>query len=190
MFDTFYEEKPVNNQPRPGQIQEQKLTLHPSRLKMLLALVGSLACVVIGIWMVMSGDLWQMGLGIISISFFGLGVPIFLIGLVRPFPVLKINAEGIRQQSFFGSIFVAWEEVDTILATRGRTASLTVYLSETGKETFSVRHPRRWRISRLFGDLPPITLSPLLLPFPPQQVSEMLQMNYQQQIEEYHITLR
>ncbi len=172
--------------------QEHTLILYPARLKMLLGLAGSLACIVAGAWMVLLSDVLFISIGVICIGFFGLCGLICLVGLIRPFRVLVVNEERIQQQSLLWNVFVAWGEIDAIISSEGRAASLNVYLSESGKETFSARYPRLGRVSRLFGGLPlpAISLSGLMLPFPVQQVSEILQTRYQRQIEQYHITVR
>jgi hypothetical protein len=180
----------MNSQNTLSESQEPNLILYPTRLKTFLGLAGSLMFVAAGIWVVSFGDVWHIDIGIVCLGFFGLCSLLYLVGLVRPFPVLVVNEEGIQQRGPLWNVFVAWEEIAAIISLKGRYASLSVYLSESGRETFSARYPRLWRISRLFGEVPALSLSQLLLPVPAQQVSEALQKRYQQQIEEYNITIR
>lgn len=170
--------------------QEPNLILYPTRLKTLLGLAASLAAVAAGILMVSSGDVWHTGIGIVCSGFFGLGSLMYLVSLVHPFPVLVVNEEGIQQCGLLWNVFVAWEDIAAIISLKGRYASLSVYLSESGKETFSARYPRRWRFSRLFGEMPAISLPQLLLPISAQQVLEALQKAHRQQIEDNNITIR
>lgn len=170
--------------------ESQNLILHPTRLKMLLGLVGSLAFVAVGLWMASSGNILLISIGIISISFFGLCSLIFLVSFIHPFSVLVVSEEGFQQRSPLYNVFVAWEEIAAITVFKGRYTSLNIYLSESGKETFSARYPRSWRISRLFGGMPALSFSQLFLPVPAQTVSEVLQESYQRQIEKYDILIR
>ena len=173
--------------------ESQDLILYSARLKMLLGLAGSLAFVAACLWMVVSSDnILNISVGIVGISFFGLGILVFFINLISPFPVLVVNEEGIRQRSFFRSVFVAWEEIAAIISSEGRSATLNIYFSKSGKKTFSARYSRSWpwRIFLLFGEMPGLSLSQFFLPVPAQRVSEILQERYQRQIEAYDILVR
>ncbi len=172
--------------------ESQDLTLYPARLKIFLGLAGSLAIVAACLWVVVpSGNILNTFMGSIGIIFFGLGALVFLFNFVNPLPVLVANEEGIRQRGLFWSVFVAWEEIAAIIASKGRNATLNIYISESGERTFSARYPRSWRISRLFGEgMPALSVPWLLLPIPAQRVSEILQERYQRQIEEYDILIR
>ncbi len=186
------QEKSMNSRNTLIESQEHTLILYPARLKMLLGLAGTLACVAVGAWMVSLAEVWFISIGIMCISFFGLCGLICLVGLIRPFRILVVNEEGIQQQSLLRNVFVAWKEIDAIISFEGSIASLNVYLSDSGRETFAARYPRLGRVSRLFGGLPlpAISLSELMLPFPVQQVSGILQTRYQRQIEQYQINVR
>lgn len=170
--------------------ESQNLILYPTRLKMLLGLAGSLAFVAVGLWMNSSGNIVLISIGIIAICFLGLCSLIFLINLIHPFPVLVVNEDGFQQRSPLYNVFVAWEEIAAITVLKGRYASLNIYLSESGKVTFSARYPRSWRISRSFGEMPALSLSQLFLPAPAQYMLETLQERYQRQIEKYDILIR
>src|SRR5258708_25005310 len=125
------QEKHMNYQNSIREALEQKLILSTSRLKMLLGLAGSLAFVAIGIWILPFDDPWHFGMRILCIGFFGLGVLVTLVGLVRPFPVLIVNDEVIQQPGLFGNVFAPWEEIDVIRSIKGSTLSLCIYLSES-----------------------------------------------------------
>ena len=181
----------MNNQNALSESQEQSLIIYPGRLKMLLGLAGSLAFVAIGLGLGMglSGDLWHKSIGIVCISFFGFGVLMFLIGFIHPFPILVVNEQGIQQRSLFLNRFVAWEETDAIISTQGRYASLNIFLSEAGEETFSTRYPRLRHFSHLVGQMPALSVYEFLLPVSARNLSTVLQERYREQIEEYNIII-
>lgn len=140
----------MNNQNAVIERQEHTLILYPTRLKMLFGLAGTLVSIVASAWMVSLDEVWFISAGIIGIGLCGLGGLICLVGLIRPFRILVVNEEGIQQPSLLGNVFVAWGEIDAIILSEGRPASLNVYLSESSRETFSARYPRPHRIIRLF----------------------------------------
>lgn len=181
----------MKNQNTLSEGPEQNLVFYPTRLRMLLGFAGSFAFVACGLWMALSsGDVWHISIGAVCIAFFSLcGLIPFLL-LVRPGPILIVNEEGMQQRNPLLNVFVAWEEIAAIIPLKGRNGYLNVYLSESGKQTFSARYPRLWRISRAFGELPALSFSQLLLPLPAQQVSKAIQERYQRQIDQYGIVIR
>ncbi len=113
--------------------------------------------------------------------------------------ILVVNEEGIQQGGLLWNLFVAWEEINAIRALEGSVASLAVYVSDAGRETFTARYPRLAPtsasslkslvpLSQEF--LPVFTISETVLPVSAHRVIEMLQTRYQRQIERYDIDVR
>jgi hypothetical protein len=82
-------------------------TLYPSKLKSTLLLLGSLAFVVAGIWLVSIGD----ANGLLGIGFFGLCLLVAIIQFHPKASYLHLSAEGFTFCSFFRSSFVSWQYV-------------------------------------------------------------------------------
>lgn len=166
---------------------------------MLLVLIASLAFVAAGVWMVSLGNVRGLIIGIVSAAFFGLCGLVCLVMLIHPFRILVVNEEGIQQGGLLRNLFVAWEEINAIRAIEGRFASLAVYVSDAGRETFTARYPRlvprATYLLRSLIPLPPqflpvLMISETVLPVSAHRVIEMLQTRYQRQIERYTIDVR
>lgn len=182
----------MNHQDSVSQADERAFTLYPTRPRVLLIFIGSLALVAASIYMILnSSDPWRASLGIFVTVVCALGALLFLLMLVKPVPLLQVSDEGFRQWSFWGKIYlVSWEEIAFIfLSTARLSSSLNVYLSEAGLKTFSARYPWRGRLCRLTGNLV-VTVSFLMSPIPVQEILDTIQERYQQQIEQYHIYVR
>jgi hypothetical protein len=82
-------------------------TLYPSKLESTLLLLGSLAFVIAGIWMVSIGD----ANGLLGIGFFGLCLLVAIIQFHPKASYLHLSAEGFTVCSLFRSSFVSWQYV-------------------------------------------------------------------------------
>jgi hypothetical protein len=76
-------------------------TLYPSKLKSTLLLLGSLAFVVAGIWLISIGD----ANGLMCVGFFGLCLLVAIIQFHPKASYLHLSAEGFTVCSLFRSIF-------------------------------------------------------------------------------------
>ena len=72
----------------------ESITLYPSRMKWSLMLLGSIAFVVAGWFIIKMGGAGNAIIGWIGIAFFGLGIPISLLMLVPGLNALTLTPEG------------------------------------------------------------------------------------------------
>lgn len=195
IINALFRRTPYRRNHSLSESQQPPLILYSARLKMLLVLIASLAFVAAGVWMVSLGNVRGLIIGIISAAFFGLCGLVCLVMLIRPLRILVVNEEGIQQGGLW-NLFVAWEEINAIRAIEGRFASLAVYVSDAGRETFTARYPRLVpRSASLLKSLVPLpqeflpvlSISEMALPVSAHQVIAMLQTRYQRQIERYNI---
>lgn len=112
------------------------LTLHPSRLKWTLMLLGSLAAVVIAVFMLRHAKttaIWD----VCTIVLFGLGVLIAFVNLMPGASYLQLGREGFEMSSLYRKHRVAWSDVAGFgvmsLPTAGRKMVGWNYLPGRGK---------------------------------------------------------
>jgi hypothetical protein len=100
----------------------ERIEIYTSKKKSLLLLLGSLAFVALGIWLVMEADnltgwrarnpLLTRGIGIASILFFGLGIFVSIKRLVKSEIALIIDPIGLNvNPKKSTSEFIKWEEI-------------------------------------------------------------------------------
>ena len=83
------------------------ILLRPKPTKWFVIALGSLAFVLIGIWMVRSGDTF----GWLAIGFFGLCLAVSLICLFPKASYLRLPPEGFTMCSLFRAHTIRWEDV-------------------------------------------------------------------------------
>jgi hypothetical protein len=83
------------------------ILLRPKPTKWLLVALGSLAFVLIGIWMIRSRDMF----GWLAIVFFGLCLAVSLICLLPKASYLRLTPEGFTMCSLFRAHTIRWEDV-------------------------------------------------------------------------------
>jgi hypothetical protein len=83
------------------------ILLRPKPTKWLLVAGGSLAFVLIGIWMVRSGEMF----GWLGIVFFGLCLSVSLIGMLPTASYLRLTPEGFTICSLFRAQTIRWDDV-------------------------------------------------------------------------------
>ena len=83
------------------------MLLRPKPTKSLLVALGSLAFVLIGIWMVRSRDTF----GWLAIVFFGLCLAVSLICLLPKASYLRLTPDGFIVGSLFRARTIRWEDV-------------------------------------------------------------------------------
>lgn len=83
------------------------ILLRPKPTKWLLVALGSLAFVLIGIWMVRSRDMF----GWLAIVFFGLCLAVSLICLLPKASYLRLTPDGFTMCSLFRAHTIRWEDV-------------------------------------------------------------------------------
>lgn len=111
-------------------------TLQRSRTKTALGLVGSLAFVALGAWIV--GDdgaaSWK---GWAAIVFFGGCAVVYLLNLVRPVSV-RLDATGFTVDGVFKSTFTSWEDVESFYLYKLRRTRLVAWKARPGRQRRSV----------------------------------------------------
>ena len=83
------------------------ILLRPSRTKWLAVAFGSLAFVLIGIWMVRCGEM----LGWVGIAFFGLCLSVSLICMLPNASYLRLTHDGFTMCSLFRAHTIGWDDV-------------------------------------------------------------------------------
>ena len=92
---------------RPLVQTDGPILLRPKPTKWLLVALGSLAFVLIGIWMVRSRDMF----GWLAIAFFGLCLAVSLICLLPKASYLRLTPDGFTMCSLFRAHTIRWEDV-------------------------------------------------------------------------------
>ena len=93
--------------PRHSTPTDGPILLRPQPTKWLLVALGSLAFVLIGIWMVRSRDMF----GWLAIVFFGLCLAVSLICLLPKASYLRLTPDGFTMCSLFRAHTIRWEDV-------------------------------------------------------------------------------
>lgn len=84
----------------------ERIEIYASKKKSLLLLIGSIAFVVIGVWLLLEADnltgwrarnpIFTRGIGIVSIIFFGLGIFVGIKRLIKSEIALIIDSKGLN----------------------------------------------------------------------------------------------
>lgn len=93
------------------------IAVYPQKRKLSLAIAICGLFVAVGIWMVQDHTAESIVLGILCLLFFGLGLLLLLYRLLVHAPLLVINEEGVSMTRF-GGLFVKWEEIAFINASK------------------------------------------------------------------------
>lgn len=93
----------------PTSSTPSNLVLRPRKLHFIMLLLGSLVFVAVGVLMMQSGEAFY---GFITLSFFGLGIPVFLVGLMPGSSYLKLTSEGFEVCNMYKKYFIKWSEVE------------------------------------------------------------------------------
>lgn len=112
---------------------EPSITIYPSPLRLVLLAAGSIVFVACGLMLALAGDsAVAIGVGWISIVFFGVAGTYLLLRLVRQQPLLVLDGRGITDHaSGFGVGFVSWAEVVAVAPVQmGRQHMATVYVTD------------------------------------------------------------
>ena len=93
--------------------------IYPSRGKLLLMACGCTGFVVLGVFLYQTRDSGDRIVGLIAISFFGLGLAYTAIRLMRRTPALIIHPAGIfDNSSAIAAGFLRWDEISGLFAAR------------------------------------------------------------------------
>ena len=105
------------------QTKMECIEIYSSKKKALMLLIGSIAFVVLGFWLLLEADnltgwrpkspIFTRGIGIASILFFGLGIFIGIKILIKPEIALIINTKGLNvnpKKSL--TEFIKWSEIN------------------------------------------------------------------------------
>jgi hypothetical protein len=90
------------------------VVLRPSLVRCLLLLVGSLAFVALGLWLVDDNPV----IGYVHIAFFGLGAVVFLVQLHPKSSFLEVSSTGFRVAALFREHFEPWSDVTSFKTCR------------------------------------------------------------------------
>jgi hypothetical protein len=121
----------------------QPIVIRNSKQKLLFMVMGALAFVIVGIWMVRSGsNLKTYYAGVAGLIFFGLCLLVFLALMFMPSLLLTIDDEGIHSHyPFWRPLTITWEEIASIRPIKMRSGSMfTVDVSPAGKQTYIARN--------------------------------------------------
>lgn len=88
---------------------------YPDKKRLALLMLGSLAFVAVGMWMIISGSWGEAIIGVICVLLFGAALVFFLSRLLGRRPSLFINEEGIIDDSSYVSAgTITWDEIEDI----------------------------------------------------------------------------
>jgi hypothetical protein len=95
-----------------------ELVVPTSRAKLVTLVVGSVAFVVAGAWMLTNaeGEGWFVGtVGVATVTFFGACGAYAMFRIARPTPAVVINLQGIVDNASAVSVgFIRWDEIDQL----------------------------------------------------------------------------
>ena len=104
-------------------LANEPILLRPKPTKWLAVALGSLAFVLIGIWMVRSRDM----LGWLSIAFFGLCLAVSLICLLPKASYLRLTPDGFTMCSLFRAHTIRWDDVEGFGVSRVFTNKMVMF---------------------------------------------------------------
>ncbi len=177
---------------------EQPIVVRNSKWKLLLMWLLSLAFVLMGLLMVISSshDSKNFYVGLLAMSFFGLGLLVFLLQMFTPSIILTIDSEVIHSfYSFWRPITIKWQEVNSISSTRSIRSRtyLTFNVSVSSKfEMYYIARnfksgkvPFTMRSTHGFGADISVSLVAATLSY--MKIIALIQQRYADQIKQYHI---
>lgn len=132
-----------------AQTLQQPIAIRSSKWKLLLMAAGSLAFVVIGIWMIRSSQSSNASFaGLVAVIFFGVGLVGFLALMVLPSLLLTIDDEGIHcHYPFWHPLTITWEEIACIRPIKMRFITIfAVDVSPAGKQTYLARNFKKGKV--------------------------------------------
>ena len=169
-----------------------------SKWKLLLMCLLSLAFVLGGLLMVISSshDSKNFYIGLLAMSFFGLGLLVFLSQMFTPSIILTIDSEGIHSfYPFWRPITIKWQGVNSISSTRSirsRTyLTFNVSVSSKFEPYYIARNfksgklPFIMRSAHGFGADISVSLVTATLSY--MKIIALIQQRYADQIKQYHI---
>jgi hypothetical protein len=169
-----------------------ELVIYPSRTKMLLVLLGSVAFVAAGVW-IGTSNLWR-GPAILEVFLASyVGVPFFATcgiyaayRLVRHRPALVIDRMGIIEtSSALGAGRLSWDEVDHILLYKISGQPMLAIIPRELEVFLSRQHPvRRWLTTlNLRLGYAPVNVSQVALRMKVAELADLLRTRYGVRVE-------
>lgn len=118
-------------------MDDEVIVLSASKKKAVLLLLGALAFVAGGIFVIMTGE--NVAMGWMCTLFFGLGIPVSIYMLTPGAGELRIDREGIEMKGLFKPMKLAWNDVngfcvDYVRAGLSRTKVIAIEYSESYKK--------------------------------------------------------
>jgi len=102
---------------QPTDAARPDVVIYPSKGKLVLSLLGALAFVAVGVWMIIhgwanQGESFLILAGLLVLAFFGFCAGYALLRLLVPKPSLVIGPHGLLDNaSAMGAGFITWDEV-------------------------------------------------------------------------------
>lgn len=89
-------------------MNEETLTLYPSKIKNTLLILISIIFTILGVWMIQVGEIR----GWFAVIFFGLGNIVLIINLFPNSSYLRLSDQGFEMRSLFRSTFTHWDAIE------------------------------------------------------------------------------
>ena len=177
---------------------DQPSVVRNSKWKLLLMILLALAFVLVGLLMVISSSHGSKNfyVGLLAMSFFGLGLLVFLLQMFTPSIILTIDNEGIHSfYPFWRPLTVKWQEVNSISSTEGPRSRtyLTFEVSVSSKfEPYYIARnfksgkiPFNLRFAHGFGADISVSLVTATLSY--TKIIALIRLRYAEQIRQYGI---
>jgi len=97
--------------------------LYPNKFKSILWLLVTLVFTVGGIFMILDGE----NMGWLVVSFFGLGIPVFILNLLPKAAYLKLDTDGFETCTMFKKTRYRWEDVHSFTTGRIHSNKMVMY---------------------------------------------------------------
>jgi hypothetical protein len=172
--------------------RSDRLVIYPSRIKMLLVLLGAIAFVVMSIW-IATPDIarivapWEVFIAsYIGVPFFAACGLYAIYRLVWRRPALEIDSTGITDAaSALGAGYLSWSEVGRVVLYKFQGQSMLGIFPKDLESFLSRRHPIRRRLIRLNLDLgcAPLNIPQVTLRMKLSELAELIHARYGVPIE-------
>ncbi|MBU2566215.1 hypothetical protein KKG46_01500 [Patescibacteria group bacterium] len=103
--------------------ENQTLTLYPNKTKLFVLLLISIIFVIVGIFMIRSGN----ANGWYTTIFFGIGALVFIVNAFPQAAYLKLSKEGFEVCSLFRKSFTSWRDVKDFQAGKVSVNTMVVF---------------------------------------------------------------
>ena len=177
---------------------DHPIIVRNSKWKLLLMWLLSLAFVLGGLLMVISSshDSKNFYIGLLAMSFFGLGLLVFLLQMFTPSIILTIDSEGIHSSyPFRHPSTIKWHEVNSISTTRSIRSHTHITFDVSVSSKFepyyiarnfkSGKIPFNLRSAHSFGQDISVPLITATLSY--TKITALIQQRYADQIKQYRI---